>query len=564
MIKKATLKLFFLSILCASTASFAPAYSEEESTTEQPKAEQLVGVDYTSLESLGLLSVDDSRSMGNGLYRHTKRTELISYLKTIKHSPWIGLNQRVKDFLLTQADAGALKQDTSISPKNNLLILRLKALLNLGYNSEALALYTKASKQKLDEPMIRTGIYAMLLNKEKALACLETKTVFSQYKDMNFWKELDAYCSLSLSKVKNQEDLDIISASPKTILKIILHDESYILEYEPSVFKALSPLERAVLTAEDRIALPKKSAEEISSIPANHLALLLKQSNINEQSKTLLLTRAIEYGVKDSGAIKDLYEGLLEKNKDIKATDSDSNLLKLARLYDKTKGSWLLNAPKEEIENAFTLAQNQSDLLLLPFLPTIDKFEIEKDISIDNAIRSIKLHIYTNNSPSEDWVKDLLNIDEGVDNLKKEKALILLIIMANIDNKKLMNNAYSFIAASSPTSSKQKAIKNIIENIDITPNNSDKVPNIDVNDFDLVWNKGYTMPPYIVLNTLEQSSENQNISVSLLLSTRIMSEIRRQDTYIGTLGDIAVALSNVGLKETSRSILAQALMNMDD
>ncbi|MCK5384396.1 MAG: hypothetical protein KAJ29_02385, partial [Alphaproteobacteria bacterium] len=86
-------------------------------------------VDYAKTESLGLLGAKDKGSFGNGLLQHTKRSELVALLKIVEQSKWVSMRPLVKNFLLTETDATALTGDVPITPGEDLLTLRLNALL---------------------------------------------------------------------------------------------------------------------------------------------------------------------------------------------------------------------------------------------------------------------------------------------------------------------------------------------------------------------------------------------------------------------------------------------------
>lgn len=72
------------------------------------------------------------------------------------------------------------------------------------------------------------------------------------------------------------------------------------------------------------------------------------------------------------------------------------------------------------------------------------------------------------------------------------------------------------------------------------------------------------MPPYVILKALDQSSKNQDISVSLLLSAYTLSKIGNENVYAGILGDIVTALNGLGLKQLSNRTMAQAVLTIEN
>ncbi len=527
-------------------------------------AQDTTDIDYTKLESIGLLHNEDSNSLGAGLYSQSNRSETVFLLKNINRTSWINLQNTVKNLLITSADSAAINNDIDIKEGHDLLTLRITALLRMGYNKEAFDLYTKTSDLSLNEPLIRAGIFSMLLNKQKALACLEIKTSLDKYRNIDFWKELNAYCTLSLSKDSLPEYQTIIDQSENKILKSILENKDFRFEYDIKSFAALSFLERAILTAEDRIILPRSSNVPFQHIHPQHTAALLQQTHISEDTKALLSLNAVENGVQSIEFLSALYENILDKYKHNPPKGND--WYQLAVLYDETKAGWIPKKRKDKIAEAFTIADKYNDITLLPFLPAIQSMDIGEDLSLSHAVRATKLFLYSDDSPPEDWLEQLT--DAKYENQSAEKMRLQLItalsLMVKTKDAELQEKAQKSLKTYLASDQKTAALKNIIENIDSTQNNGDKVRYIDTNGFDLVWNNRYTMPPYVILKALDQSSKNQDISVSLLLSAYTLSKIGNEDVYAGILGDIVIALDDLGFKQLSHRIIAQAILKIEN
>ncbi len=527
-------------------------------------AQDTTDIDYTKLESIGLLHNEDSNSLGAGLYSQSNRSETVFLLKNINRTSWISLQNTVKNLLITSADSAAINNDIDINEGHDLLTLRMTALLRMGYNKEAFELYTKTSDLSLDEPLIRAGIFSMLLNKQKALACLEIKTSLNKYQNIDFWKELNAYCTLSLSKDAHPEYQTIIDQSKNKILKSILENKDFRFEYDTKSFAALSFLERAILTAEDRIILPRSSNVSFQHIHPQHTAALLQQTHISEDTKALLSLNAVENGVQSIDFLSAMYESILDKYKNNPPKNND--WYQLAALYDETKAGWIPKKRKDKIAEAFTIADKYSDITLLPFLPAIQGMDIGEDLSLSHAARATKIFLYSDDSPPEDWLEQLT--DAKYENQNEEKMRLQLItalsLMVKTKDTELQEKARKSLKTYLISDQKTAALKNIIENIDSTQNNGDKVRYIDTNGFDLVWNNRYTMPPYVILKALDQSSKNQDISVSLLLSAYTLSKMGNEDVYAGILGDIVAALDGLGFKQLSHRIIAQAILKIEN
>ncbi len=549
-------KIFYIIIfIIACTYPFEKAHAKQN-------------IDYTKLESIGLLQTGDKQSLGADLYRHANRSELVYLLKNINRTPWHTLQNVIKNLLITAADSKVINNDTKIYEGNDLLTLRITALMRMGYNKEAFELYDKASIHNLSEPLIRAGIFSMLLNKQKARACLEVKTSFESHKDIKFWKEMNAYCMISLSKTPAPKYVQIIEESEYNILKELIKNDNYNFIYDPKSFSNLSFIERSILIADDKITVPDADFSFYKNIPAQHISQLISQSNLSDSTKIAITSLAIKYGYIPPKTLSNIYNNILEKYKNSKPKDND--WYRLAKIYKDTKSGWIQTKKrKEKISEAFTIAQKHDISVLIPLLPTIVKMEIDNDLSIENAQKVLPLLnlLNINNTYSLDnWIKNLtkLNYDEGSLNNIRLNLLTALQLMTNIKSDKVRNIAITSMQKYLSSSQYKLALKNIIENIDSSANNSDKLRYIGINGFDLIWNKRYTMPPYIILKALNKSSKNQDISVSLLLSAHILNNIDNNDLYVGTISDVIDALNDLGFKQLSHLILAQAILQMEN
>ncbi len=513
----------------------------------------------TQYESMGLFNADHKYSLGAGIYHQSSRAALTKLLEQTNGSQWIALEKTVNNFFLTTADASAIKNDIEVPVGKDLFTLRLNALLKRGLNKQAFDLFTKIPDEITQESLAYSGVLSMLLNKEKALACLETKTLLPRFKDKPFWQELDAYCTLSLSTQPHETEQKTIANSTKKIIQSILSSPDFKFEYTPTTFAALSSLERALLTADNRITLQSAYKDT----PAQHIAPLLQQSHMNEETRILLTMQAIGHGILEIDVLTSLYESLNKKDASVKGIGE------IAELYGETKRGWIPKKRKNKIERAFALAGKYGDLSLLPFLPTLMKMKPGDDLSLINAKRSAILFLHSDQPFPSKWIKYLQKISiEPSDNKHREKLrsqiLFAAITLSQIDDQDLMIRAQNTIKPYQLSNSTLAALKNITETIDINTGISDKVQYIYENDFDLTENRSYTMPPSVLMDTLRQSSKNQDIGATLLLSSAILGGIERKELYLGTLSDISIALRKTGSKQLSRRILAQAILEIEN
>ncbi|MFP4097757.1 MAG: hypothetical protein ACLFU1_03100 [Alphaproteobacteria bacterium] len=561
--------LLTLSIFAFIATAQKHACAQNETTQDGINQQQTSNsVNYAITESLGLLTAKDKGSYGKGLYQNTKRSDLVFLLKDLKQSNWISMRPALRDFLLTQADATALQNDVPITPGEDILTLRLKALTQLGYHKEAFSLYRKAAENSLVEQTVRAGIYAMLYNKQKGLACLEVKTVKQRFKSTPFWKEINTYCEHTLANKTQQNKTAPDNDITHPIVRTVLTSPDYTFAYTPENFTALSQVERAILTAEERISPEYITPETITKIPPDHISLLLTQESkeLSFLQEALLLGAAIDYAIKPPQAMAKFYEKILTKYENQEQSDlsqATKDLLELAQLHQETTQSWLVTGRKEKIARALELAIPYTDKLLISFLPVIDKMEIDQEISLTIIENLAALFFHAPENIPEEWIEDLMKIfsTKNIATRKTAEKLAISLYLMRKDNKKaLKNKIRTHLSTQYLNSNLAKSTKNIIENIDRDPNDGDKVSPNSVIGFDLANNKRYTMPPYYVSSALKQASQNQDISVSLLLSAHLLGKISKKETYIGVIDEIASALSNLGIKTTPRHLIAQAVL----
>ncbi len=503
---------------------------------------------YVALESLGT-----TQELGTSLYQNTPRSALVPLIKQTRPTGWITLDKAIKQLMLSDADASLIENNVPIKKNEDILTLRLNYLLKNGMNKDALKLYNTTESKITTEPLARLGTIAMLLNQQKAQACLETKTFFNKYQNSSFWNELNAYCSISLSETEQPEAVRTILESQNEVLKSIIQSKLYNYEYEPVSFANLSYQQRALLVSEDRIKLSLKEPSAYKDIPLPHLGALTTQSNIENNVRLHLFLRATDNDIIPHKYLTTLFDTLSNKS-------SEGPTLDIIKLYAKMKKaskSPLKTPNQEDISQSFKLAEEYGNIILVPFLPMLEKTSHIKHISISRLKTLLKLYILTNKV-----IPSKLNkkIRENLERTKTPTHVFNALKLLSKEEDKRKNTTEH---QSSPPLPSQKIWTNIIENIDKNKNNAKNLMYIYEKDFDLRNNKRYTLPPYEVLMSLKQSSENQNISMTLLLSALALSANETKATYRGTLTEVAYALSRTGLNRVSNGILAQAILETE-
>lgn len=499
-----------------------------------------------TIESVGLYDQTNPKSFGNGVYQGTQRSELIYFFNKIKNGNTI-IDNAYNNFLLTEADANVIENDIESSADQNLTSLRMHALIDRGLANKAAEIYSKFETVGDYESIAQQGVISLLMSGQKGLACLEVKTLYPNFNQIDFWKNLNLYCSSSLNadEIKNR-----LSETESSVLTAILTQPEYTIEYQPEIFSGISTIDIAILTAEKRITLPANLT--YGQIPPADIQSLI-QIDTTPEIHASILVRAL-----DVGSIQpDSIETFLKKH--IPEGDAKNDIERLAKLYDETKSSWLGVKRDERIESVFSITKEYGDALLIPFVPVVSKMEPDDDLSPENTLRILKVMIDYNLQIPEDWKKQTLK--RASDNPTFGTHLLTLSVITE-DDESTEEKLNSVLVPFFKTNRAAIPLKNIIENVDIIHKYGDKFRYVYENDFDSAWNKSYIMPPALLLDALEHWSENQNTAMTLLATAYILGHIDAKQLHEQTLGDIVIALNKTGLKSLSQRILARAILEI--
>lgn len=513
-------------------------------------APSVLAQNYSALESVGT-----NNMLGNSLYKNATRTALIKLFKNIEHTNWIALDKEIQTLLLAKTDAALIENDIPVKTGEDILTLRLNILLSKGMNTQALELYNKTESLQINEPLARLGTIAMLLNKQTALACLEVKTFINKYKTSSFWSHLNAYCTISLSQEDQPQALEVILNSKNTVIQSIVQSSDYVFEYEANTYTKLNFLQRALLIAEDRVTLSINDLSAYQNIPQSHLGALLNQSKINPRVKLHIAINAAKQGIITERELDRFYKDVSKSDYTIK---NEADILNIIQLYSDLSKNWhILNTPsREKINTLLTLAKTHGEASLLPFMSILEKLNLENELGLNNVTALLKTYLYTNRTPPKKWLKQLQTLDNN-------NTTLAYLLLSNKSQEDLREFIEGKKQQNIRKTNRHTTLINIIENIDNSTNYVDNIMYIYENDFDLINNKRYTLPPYEILMSLKQSSKNQNISMTLLLTALALRADEPKATYWGTLTDSTSALSRTGLNRVSNGILAQAILETE-
>lgn len=212
---------------------------------EEPKAQDIV-----TLESAGPMRDPAAGALEKTIWKDSKRSEIMKLLADMPpESPLRSLHDLKRRVLLSHTDAALIKNDVKPTDENNLFILRLKKLQEMGLYEDALKLYTDNIDMPHNARLAELGLTLMTHQRGLATACLEEKVIASQFPDDGFFTMMDTLCSFALGQIDEPPPLE---DSP--VLQAIMANEAtkYSAQDRPTFIK-MTPFELAVLKSEGHI-----------------------------------------------------------------------------------------------------------------------------------------------------------------------------------------------------------------------------------------------------------------------------------------------------------------------
>lgn len=496
----------------------------------------------TAIESTGLYQQDHPESLGNGLYRGAGRQEISALLLNITtNTHWITQNRLLQRLLLTQADTGILENSASLSPEYDLMAARLKALLSLGMQNQAFDLYTGLENSEGHNMLHYYGVLSMLMSGEKALACVEIKTLYPYYKDLENWQKLNQYCIESLSD------------KPK-------ENASYII----GRFDNLSLEDQALLVTEKTLDISSESMDNYSSIPARDIQALLTIENLTPSQRLLLTINGVGAGVLGPDDLAALYTGLAEEIKNQKR--QPTNIENIAVLYAEMEQSWLKSSKVKSLPDITGYAKTHGHAALVPFMPMLVKIKPENlDVSFGDIKRLIMAAIIGRIDLPDDWSYSLsqMTVENSEEKNLRDRLIASSFLLS--DPAKTSKKKRSVVVDNIANSFDKTLLvsRNIIENIDIQLGNHANVVLIYENKLALGENKSYKMPSYALLNAIKEASSSSVVSVILLSNVALHTQ-NPTETYSGVLGFICEAMNKIGLTKEARYILSEYILRAEE
>lgn len=541
--------------------------SEEElenaQATDTQERQNVSEVDFNTVESFGLLEQSRGEGLGKQFYSKSKRSAITSLISAMPDTNWNVMRNIGNQALLTAANTDVIENDSPIDYANgkDLLTLRVEKLIERGLYKEAYTFYTRMKVQPYNEKLARLGIISMLLNAQKPLACVELKTTDVPNKTDSFWKELDAYCVLSLSDQKFPELDAILNTSKHGVIRRILNDKSFNFTYSPTTFESLSLLEKALLVGENRLNLVNTTPAAIRQIPANHIQPLLTIPTLDNTTRILLSARAVEAGVMPAADFAKVYIKIGRKAE--KEKKHLTGFEKIADLYWKRLDTFEPQLRKATISEILGLTHAQNYVLLVPYLDELAKFSATDSYSIEDLNAIIRAYFLIGKEIPAGWLELIRKAytPDAAQQSKKEILLISAALMSGEQENSTEKLKEIYNLLEKPLNPELAQLKNIIENIDNRTGDYAKVDLTYENGFDTAAEKGYTLPPVALMEQLKVTRSSQATGETALLCNLILKDTKQQTVYPGVLADVAKALGEAGLGKEAQRLLAEVVLS---
>lgn len=503
---------------------------------------------FFALEGAGLLKSQKDGGLGDGVWNGSSRAHISALIKALPtSSESYSVQSLIDAILLGQSNTKALEGAQEVTLGRDLLTLRLEKLSQSGRYDKALELYSAAVDETPYHPKLaKAGIIAMLGSGEKSLACVDSKIYDNGEVDTAFWDDLRAYCEHTLSDSPSDASSEILENSSREVLRAAAFNPDFEFNYSNSAYKALSPLERVALIAEQAIKAPNLSAETVKDMHPAHVSALLAQEHIQGDVKIRLFIRAAQLGIIDVAALTRAYKT---------HEDAQSPLPALYTAFLKASD----DAQKIEIlQKAIALKAEYGIAGLLPFGVFFEDFALPS-ANLDDIGVILQLMHRLDLKISSKFVADLIENYGSDDDISKNYIHFYKIKSVYSGSQ---SDELSKIVQKNSLSVKSPRffIINVIENLDKNSPDVDNAAIVYEKDFELTTQTQHVMPSYALWNRLNSVANEKLLGETVLLSAFVLHDQNMGSVYPKLFRDIINNFDRVRLTPISKRLAIEALL----
>ena len=558
------------------------------SPAKVPKPKTGITMDQTRMESLGQLTSPLNGGLGSDMWADTPRSIVMDLLPQMPSgSTLMPVQLLARRVLLTNGDAGLMRDNSRSSSDPDIFTLRIEKLLDIGAYRDAADLYTLIEGEPSNDRLSRAGILSLLHNGMPAQACLEARvakrdtpaadTPETAADPQNFWPQIDAVCMFvqaqslktagnAASKyagTKNVEKSAVTGVPGSRILTLLVSRPGYRYNVgSPEDILELPSFERAVLHGLGRFDYSRFKLRRLETIPARVLMIMATDENLPALRQIELNAEAARRGIITPGQLGKLYLSIAKKSQGA-APELAAGLPGRYAAFSGTEKT----SEKAQIAKALLAGSDGSETgaaAMLPFasaLSSIDPADLDKNM-LDKVLT---LMLRAGIVPPETWVKTWLGAESG-DSSKSRNQTILYLANLLPENLPTESVPFSdehlkplFAPPESPQSIEIYAFFSGLGRVDALHN----VLSDDVYEkhLDLTVPNDYVMPSSSLSEKLRESTSSGRIGETALLATVALKDYAPGKTHPGILRDVLKSLETVGLKEEALHIALEAVLS---
>jgi hypothetical protein len=526
-------------------------------------------VDFAVLESYGILDTMREGALGIDLWDNTRRSTLATLISEQPvMTPYRTLNRLTRRALLTTADARLMSGRSDIQPGQDLLILRLEKLMQLGSYEEAAQLYTANPAEPYHERLARDGMLALLYTGRSPVACLESLSLESRFGQLPFWNDLMAACTALMSDSSKDAFSSDYKPQSKIVEKLIRNDGFRYAVKSQKDLESLSELEKALLIADGRMDYSDFKIRKAGDIAPEAATVLLQDSNLPDNTRFGLLRFAVAKGLRGPDSLADFYKSLGFSNAGtVTSQHIDYPGIKgwrrLAWLYQSLEPAKGKDPVPESLQDnlvaqALALGSEYGPSVLLPFAPYI-KNTNPANLPGDSIRTGMKVLLASNTAVSAPW-------QEKWHTVKTTSASDLLLDTAfdAFEDFSTTSEKPAFGLENTGLNSYQTQIIQVVyEKLDnFQKITQDSPVGAYEKPTDLTLDGNYVMPSNDLLDNLNEAKNDRRLGEMVLLSSLALQGAPLGKLHPELLREVLEGLETVGLTEEARSLTTEVILGL--
>ncbi len=524
-------------------------------------------------ESLGTLSSFQDGGLGRDVWDGGRRRFIADSLEAIDTLP---ANRHtvpyLRRLLLSATNPALIRNNVRPDEENNLLDLRLQALVRMGFYDDAADLYALIPDGPQTAGQLRAGITALFGRGDVALACLEFEALAPGFLEdkryrrdaddlQAFFGDVSFYCGQTFKPLQ----ADGKAAGNDKAAAYLEDPEKRLVLTGKTDLSVLPPLLQAYLFGTGRVALsPDVSWKDL---PATAALLQLYRAapaadpgkmdvDADARRARLTLTTAlVSYGLLSVDDLKDAYAAAALPASATDDPDKVPDRMRLPALYQ-ALSDVPYGAP--QTKNVLTAIKAERDLVpLLPFADVAAHLPPPEDQDPETVFALLRLISASDVPLSPAWNKTIQDLftqlftESSNASEVTEEDLVSLYLAASLrkiaaapDQKKEM---FQFIKSRSYSAPALAVLSSYV----FSKNLKDNYYSLYEKLIDLTRDDNYVMPLHVSIDSFEKMRSNLSIGEVILTIAHVFRDGGMSGSSHRVLYEAFLTLNTVGLDELS-------------